>query len=123
MLSANLERFLKSAIRSVWDLELLLFLHRAPSSIFTADALVRALRGSSAVVADALLALAKLGLVAAENGGYRYWPITPELDRLVAELATAYASYPSAVMNTIWSTPHSKIQIFADAFRIKKDKD
>lgn len=121
-LPPNVDRFVRGAMRSIWDLELLLRLHRERERIWTADALVRELRASALIVADALAALEKAGLVAqSEPENYRYWPVTPELDRVVGDLAAAYASFPTAVTEAILSAPNANIRIFADAFRIKKD--
>ncbi len=121
MFHPEVERFLKSSIRSVWDLELLLFMQAERARSWTAEELVRALRGSMLIVSDALLGLTAAGLIGEEEARYRYRPATPELDRLVEMLRETYASYPAAVTNMIWSTPRATIQIFADAFKIKKD--
>ena len=66
--------------------------------------------------------LQKAGLVSkSATDQYQYWPISPELDQLVEEIAAAYASSPVAVTEAILSAPSSSIRIFADAFKIKKD--
>lgn len=122
MLPAAVDRFLRSSIRSIWDLELLLLLHAQRARLWTVDDLVRELRASILIVADALGALQKAGVVSKTGSdAYQFWPISPELDRLVAEVASAYASAPAAVTETILSAPSANIRIFADAFKIKKD--
>lgn len=124
MLSQKLERFLRTSIRSVWELELLLLLRKAPSRAWSADELIRQLRASGLVINDALAALQRANLVAAEEAGcFRYRPADAELAAVVDELAEAYANLPASIMDVIWSTPRSNIEIFADAFRIRKDKD
>lgn len=124
MLSHKLERFLRTSIRSVWELELLLLLRKEPARGWSVPNLVRQLRASGLVVSDALMALQRAELATEEPAGhYRYRPATTELMQVVDELAEAYASLPASVMNIIWSTPRTHIQIFADAFRFRKDTD
>lgn len=122
MLPTNVERFLASSIRSVWDLELLLLLRREKARNWTSDAMIRELRASSVIVNEAIGTLEKAGFVMdVGRNEFRYHPVTPELDGLAAALAEAYASFPAAVMDAIWSAPSAKIRTFADAFKIKKD--
>lgn len=122
MLPPSVDRFLRDAVRSVWELELLLLFHRQRARLWTADELVRDLRASILIVGDSLDALQKAGLVSKNsNEQYQYWPVSPELDHLVEEVAAAYASSPVAVTEAILSAPSSSIRIFADAFKLKKD--
>lgn len=122
MFPANVDRFLRGTLRSVWDLELLLLFQRHRTRLWTVDELVRDLRASMLIVGDALDALQKAGLVSKNaNDRYQYWPVSPELDQLVETVAAAYASSPVAVTEAILSAPSSSVRIFADAFKIKKD--
>jgi hypothetical protein len=122
MLPSNVDRFLRGSLRSVWELELLLLLRRQRTRLWTGDELVRDLRASILIVSDALDTLQKAGLVSKNlNDQYQYWPIAPELDQLVEDVASAYASSPVAVTQAILSAPSSSVRIFADAFKIKKD--
>ena len=83
---------------------------------------MRDLRASMLIVGDALDTLQKAGLVSRNaNDQYQYWPITPELDHLIDEVAAAYAGSPVAVTEAILSAPSSSVRTFADAFKIKKD--
>ena len=124
VLSQKLERFLRTSIRSVWELELLLLLRKEQARGWTTAELVRQLRASSLVVSDALIALQRADLVVRETAEYfSYRPATPELTAIIDELAATYASLPASIMNVIWSTPRTNIQIFADAFRFRKDND
>ncbi len=122
MLPPNVDRFLRDAVRSVWELELLLLFHGQRTRLWTSDELVRDLRASVLIVGDSLDALQKAGLVSKNaSDQYQYWPVSPELDHLVDDVAAAYASSPVAVTEAILSAPSSSIRIFADAFKIKKD--
>lgn len=120
MLSEDVLRFIRTTIRSVWALELLLLLRRDPARAWTVKALIRELRGSAGIVAGAMTELEAAGLVAAADGAFRYQPASPELDALVAATAAAYTEYPVAVTQAIFTAPSDKIRLFADAFRIKK---
>jgi hypothetical protein len=122
MWPANVDRFLRGSVRSVWELELLLLFHRQRTRSWTADELVRELRASILIVGAALDALQKAGLVS-KNGdeAYQFWPVSPELDQLVNDVAAAYANSPVAVTKAILSAPSSSVRTFADAFKIKKD--
>ena len=122
MLPPNVDRFLRDAVRSVWELELLLLFHRQRTRLWTSDELVRDLRASVLIVGDSLDALQKAGLVNKNaSDQYQYWPVSPEFDQLVDDVAAAYASSPVSVTEAILSAPSSSIRIFADAFKIKKD--
>lgn len=123
--SQKLERFLRTSFRSVWDVELLLLLRREPTRSWTTGELVRQLRASGLVVSDALIALQRVDLVAREpaEDHFIYRPATAELVEAMDELAATYASKPASIMHVIWSTPRTNIEIFADAFRLRKDND
>lgn len=122
MLPAAIDRFLRAMICSVWELEVLLLLRVQRNRDWTLDDVVRELRASVLIVADALGNLQKAGLVSKTGSdAYRFWPASPELDRLVGEVADAFANTPVAVTEAILSAPNANIRIFADAFKIKKD--
>jgi hypothetical protein len=113
--------FAADLIQSVWALELLIVLKRDPARYWSADELIRELRGSQVVVADALNNLRAAGL-AVENGGsrYRYHPVSPVMDELVSELVKLYALKPTTVTRAIVTSPNRKLQMLSDAFRIKE---
>lgn len=120
VLSEDALALLRTSIRSVWALELLLLLRRDPARDWSNDELVRELRGSEVVVQEALAGFLGAGLVAAlADGRHRYHPAVPVLDQWVGEIAQAYASRPSAVIREIFAAPGNKVQIFADSFRFR----
>lgn len=124
MLSQKLERFLRTSIRSVWEIELLLLLRKERARSWATAELVRHLRASSLVVSDALVALQRIDLVARDpENRFTYRPATDELTAIADELAATYACAPASIMSVIWSTPTTNIQTFADAFRLRKDKN
>jgi hypothetical protein len=118
----NLQAFIRSSVRSVWALELLLLLKRTPDREWAADALVRELRASDTVVSDALSHFETTGLVRRGEGGYAYAPVSPVLAECCDALERLYRERPVAVVNLIAST-RSKLQSFADAFRLKGEPE
>jgi hypothetical protein len=122
VIEAELLDFIRSSIRSVWALELLLLMRQQSQRAWSATELVRESRSSDFVVSDSLSTLQAAGLVAAEGEGvHRYAPASPQLDRLVQQLEQVYRERPVAVTKAIFSSPNDKLQNFADAFRLKND--
>lgn len=113
--------FIHGSIKSVWSVELLLFLRRRREQRFSVDQLIKELRSSRGVVTDVLATFGQAGLVTEEDGYYRFAPASEELDRLTQELETVYSERPATVVKAIMSAPSEKLKFFADAFRIKKD--
>lgn len=120
MIPEDVLHFIRTSIRSIWDLEVLLFLLRRQARSWNVDSLVRELRASVLIVTEALVGLHAAGVVEEVRDSYRYRPATPELDTVVQRLQQAYAEYPVAVTQVVFAAPNNKIQVFADAFRIKK---
>ena len=112
--------FAASAIGSIWALELLLLLKQEARNWSRAE-LVRQLRGSDAVIAQALERLHGVGLVAEDAGHYRYHPASTEAGKFAEALESLYRSKPVAVVSAIANAPQRKLQILSDAFRLKKD--
>jgi hypothetical protein len=113
--------FAAALFRSVWALELLLALRRGHDRAWAADELIRELRSSQVVIAEALNNLVVAGLVVEEEGGrFRYQGGTPATEEMVAALEGLYAAKPTAVIREIVTTPNMKLKILSDAFRIKE---
>lgn len=118
----ELRDFLRHSIRSVWNIELLLWLYRHPGRGWAPEELVREMRASDLIVSQGVAGLQQAGLVVAEDGGAcRYSPASPDLDRLVQQLERVYRERPSVVTRALFSAPTEKLSTFADAFRLKKD--
>jgi hypothetical protein len=114
--------FIRTSIRTVWALELLLHLKSRPSESFKISELVRDLRSSHGAITDAIAALRQAGLLSESAERFRYDPATPELDGLVSHLQATYQQRPTTVIRLIAEAPSTSLQAFADAFKIKKDK-
>jgi hypothetical protein len=112
--------FAATSLRSVWALEVVLLLRRDRSKAWSMADIVRETRTSQNAAADALSILQGVGLVSEESGLYRYWPSTPKLEGLAAEVAALYANKPATLIKAILATPDDKLRIFSDAFKLKE---
>jgi hypothetical protein len=122
VISEPVLRFVRSTIKSVWALELLLLMYRRPDTAWTVEALTAELRGSAAFVIELLLIFEQAGLIQRNgNGSITYRPQSPELHELVGQLERSYAERPLTLIKEILSQPNEKIQSFADAFRFKQE--
>lgn len=122
MFSEDLRRFIRSSVRSIWALELLLLLRRRADKAWTVDALTGELRSRDKLVAEILAEFVQRGLVVAENSNtFRYKPASDVLDNLVSELENAYSERRIALIQEIVAAPNEKIQTLADAFRLKRE--
>lgn len=112
--------FVRGAISSVWELELLLLLYRAPDRKWTPDELVQQLRASHMVVSSALRGLRLADLVAEpERGRFQYNSGDPARDETIQTLDTAFRTNPVSVIKMIAGAPDANLKIFSDAFRFK----
>ena len=123
MFTSEVREFIAGCIRSVWALELLLFLRRNNQKTWTAEALTAELRSSSFIVGEVLTAFRQAGLVTEETPGqFRYAPAASHISRAVDQIASACATKPLAVSREILAAGNDKIRTFADAFRLKRDE-
>lgn len=115
----DISDFLRRNVRSVWTLELLLLLRRAPDRWWGVTELVGELRASETLVADNLQVLSRIGLaIADECSRYRYTGAGSALDDICERLAEAYRTRPVAVINLI-ARP-DPLKSLADAFKIRR---
>ncbi len=122
MIDDDILNFLRTSIRSVWTLELLLLLWRSRPRAWSAAELVRELRASDSIATDGLAALQAVGLIVPEGQDrFRYTAASSALDGIVQRLAQLYQERPMAVTRAIFASPDQRLQTFADAFRLKKD--
>src|SRR5579871_398232 len=122
-LSAETVDFIRGYFNSVWALELLLLMRREQARAWSVGDLIRELRASDLVVSGILPEFTRKGLVAEIGSGqFRYSPVSQRLGHLVDRVASAYAANRVRVTEEILNAPNDKIQIFADAFKLKKDR-
>jgi hypothetical protein len=114
--------FIRATFRSVWSLELLLFLKNHDSRGWSRFDLVTALRGSDVIVSQSVDSLVAAGLVSTdEDGAARYSPVSQDLRRLVEGAERMYAKSPDAVRRMIIASANEGLTAFADAFRLRKE--
>jgi hypothetical protein len=112
--------FIRTALKSVWDLELLLLLHRSGDARWTPGEIVRELRGSESVVSIALQSLKAARLIGEVSPNtYSYEPATDELHYLVNSVSQIYSDRPMAVIKAITEAPNDKLRAFSDAFKLR----
>ena len=115
-------RFIAASFPSVWALEVLLALRRERRP-WTRDELVATLRASELVVSKTLDALVAAGLASVDDDGAIYLPANRQTDTCIERVEQLYRSRPNAVRRTIISTSTSSATAFANAFRLRRDKD
>jgi hypothetical protein len=114
--------FIRTTFRSVWSLELLIYLSDRPGRGCSRHDLVTSLRASELIVSQSLDALIAAGLVSVDDQGEAcYLPAAADLDKLTAATKLLYARTPDAVRRLIISSTTGGIAAFADAFRLRKD--
>ena len=118
----DLLRFVAASFPSVWALELLLLLRSDPRT-WSREELVKALRASELVVTNAVDGLVIAGLASVEPKGVVYLPVNPDVERQVAGVEKLYRARPNAVRRAIVSAASCSATAFADAFKLRRDKD
>jgi hypothetical protein len=117
-------RFLRAAVPTVDAAEVLLLLHRDAERWWSPEEAVGALAPSVSLTAPAAAACFAVfqasGLIATgPDKRVQYRPRAGELNTHVATLAQAYRERPVTLIRVIYALRDSKIQSFADAFRLK----
>lgn len=123
-LPASLLQFLRACVPTYQSAEVLLFLAANPGRDFSPSEIVASMRPvmvSDPAVAEYTAHFAARGLLTERDHRYRYAP-APELERHVLDLAHAYNHRPVTLIQAIYRIADSKIQSFADAFRLRKDE-
>jgi hypothetical protein len=124
MIPDDVAQFITRHIDSIAQLEALLLLRREPCDAWTVLTLAQRLYISERQTLDALERLCASGLViaaATTPSAYRYQPASPDLGVLVDLTAQVYSKHLVPVTNLIHSKPKTRVQEFADAFKIRKD--
>ena len=118
-------RFIQLAIPSVESAEILLFLQKSPDRSWELREIIEGLR-ASVTIGDAdgmkwVESLHARGLVAiGPDRRVQYRPASPELEDFARGLSRAYTQRPVTLIRMIYALRDTKIQSFADAFRIRK---
>lgn len=114
-------RFIQGNVPAVNAAELMLLLARRPGASYSVDEAVAKLGpGVAAPEAEKFLDLwVASGIVRRENARYRY-NAQSEHAAHVSVLSLAYEKRPVTLVRVIYALRDSKIQSFAEAFRLRK---
>lgn len=115
-------RFIAANFPSVWALELLLALNRAGGRCTRQD-LIEKLRASELVVSRALDGLDAAGLVSMEGDSAIYLPANSGVEAMIGRSEQLYRRRPNTVCRAIVSARTSSASAFADAFKLRRDRD
>ncbi len=122
----DVKQFILDKIDSVAELEGLLLLCRNPETEWDIETLAQRLYTSQQQTEDVMAHLYSLGLLGGKDNeslAYRYQPNSPKLAETVDRVAEFYSKYLVPVTNLIHSKPQTKVQQFADAFKLRKSED
>ena len=122
----DVKQFILDKIDSVAELEGLLLLCRNPETEWNSKALAERLYATEQQAEDVLGHLYSRNFLAVNKGNsitYRYHPGSPRLAQMVDRVAEIYSKYLVPVTNLIHSKPQTKVQQFADAFKLRKSED
>jgi hypothetical protein len=115
--------FLLQHLDSVAQLEALLLLRADPAWVWSAEAIAKRLYIPAEEAAAVLQRLAADGFLTEPPdppGSYRYHPASSALAQMVDQVAALYAKYLIPVTHLIHSKPRTRVQEFADAFKLRK---
>ena len=122
IIQEDVKQFILENIDAIAQLEALLLLRLNPAMKMSAKEIAQRLyidEAGAKIYLEQLLAGGFLTVT--EKELYQYRPKFPGLEQMVDRVADIYAKYLVPVTNLIHSKPKTKVQKFADAFRIRKD--
>jgi hypothetical protein len=123
-LPESLLQFVQAFVPTYQAAELLLFFAANPGLDFTPEEVVSAMRPvvvAEPAVREYTAHFAAKGLLFEREGRYRYGA-SPELERSINELVSAYRQRPVTLIRAIYQIADTRIQSFADAFRLRDDE-
>ncbi|MGZ8433374.1 MAG: hypothetical protein ACXW6T_03185 [Candidatus Binatia bacterium] len=121
----EIEQFILERIDSVAEMEAVLLLRSNPAILWSSESLAKRLyiaEEQTVKILDHLCTEGFLTTSSSEHQSYRYHPKSLELQQSVDRVAEVYKKHLVPVSNLIHSKPRVRIQEFADAFRLRKDK-
>lgn len=125
-ISDETRRAIETHLRTVEELEVLLLLGRDPERYWSSIAAAEATGLPPRATADTLEVLASRNLLDVRLGEallYRFDPTAAELRAAANAILDAGWRQRAAVLRIILDLPSRAIRDFADAFKVKKDRD
>jgi hypothetical protein len=123
LIPEEVQVFLLQHLDSIAQLEALLLLRADPACVWSAEALAKRLYIPPQEAATVLERLATDSFLTTSQDvpdSYQYHPASDELAHMVDRIAALYAQYLIPVTNLIHSKPRSRVQEFADAFKLRR---
>jgi hypothetical protein len=120
-LAEDLLRFIHTSIPSVPYLEALLLIRSEPEESWNTELVANRLYLSVTAARELLAELCASGVAVEAQGAYRFRPQSTELSGIIDRLAEAYSHNLLDVTRMIHSGTGKKAQIFADAFKWRKE--
>ena len=121
----DVARFLLEKIDSVAHMEALLLLRSSPAQGWSVDAVAKRLYINDQQSAELLTRLSRDGLVIETMGDfpeYQYRQGAPEMENLINRVVEIYSKHLVPVTNLIHAKPKTRVQEFADAFKLRKEE-
>ncbi len=125
IISEDVREFILQNIDSIAQMEALMLVRADPQAEWDAASISRALYVNEEKAAELLSHMTKRGLFILSGiaGHYKYSTLSPEMEKLVGRVMDSYREYLLPVTHLIHSNSQTRIQKFADAFILKKEKD
>jgi hypothetical protein len=121
----DVAQFIVDKIDSVAQMEALLLFRNEPHGAWTIEILARRLyidEIQTAAIVNRLCADGFLAVQTSDLAHYRYAPSSEDLRQQVDRVCAIYTKHLVPVTNLIHSKPKTRVQEFADAFRLRRDK-
>lgn len=126
-LPEEVRNLIRASVPSMDALEILLYLVFNRSRQLTTREISDGLPSvaiSESTIREYLTLFRTQGLAVEQQGRFGYQPASATLDAAVSALTAAYNERPVTLIRTVYAIADSKrIQSFADAFKLKKDKE
>jgi hypothetical protein len=124
LLPDDVKAFLLRHIDSIAHLEALLLLQANAELAWSAETLAKRIYTPVQDTAEILARLCADGFLAAQGSApllYQYHCSSREQANMVDQVAVLYARYLIPVTQLIHTKPRTRVQAFADAFKLRKD--
>jgi predicted ArsR family transcriptional regulator len=121
----DIRRFIIESIDSIAQLEALLLLRSSPDKEWSAQQIAERLYISEQEAAPLLARLNAQELIDCSDDKpphCRYQSKSDDLSKLMDRLADTYAKHLVPITNLVHSKPRTRVQEFADAFKLRKDE-
>jgi hypothetical protein len=123
----DVKRFILQNIDSIAQWEGLLLLRANPQTEWNKETIAQRLYIRPEEAGELLAKLAAQGFLIISGDSsmltYRYQPASPDLEHMVTYIAALYRQFLIPITHLIHTKPKARVQKFADAFKLRKDKN